>query len=452
MASIIITLGVGELFAARHWWSAVFQRRSRRRDCEDMTAGISYKKVLLYTLLTLVTTPAQASLFSLATSGTISSNTSGDSTIPIGTPWTFELTYDTAAPDLDFELTGSPDPTFGRFTNTSAPPALTFFHYRAGSYEVTLGNPADFGTGSAMDITFTSVNAIDINIHAPGLFPPLAGGAVSFHADFNAFSTAPIFASDGLPTNTGLGPESFDQSTVTLLPSAGVVSGSTLTSFTLTAVPEPSSAALDGVGLLALLVGCGGTAKDSDDLIDEVRGYQEGLRWRRWEDAAARVPPGEREAFLDQRESLEEELSIDDYEITRVKMKSGGKSVKEGAVVLVKYTWHVDSVGVVYDTVVELKRLVVDVRPLDRIGCELSIIRMKEREVLLVRHWALRRFKSKNAVQLLAPGDFVGGDVPLPASQVSDRLCLSQAPLASSQALLDLIADMDLGRQCRIDL
>ena len=70
---------------------------------------------------------------------------------------------------------------------------------------------------------------------------------MSFHADFNAFSTAPIFSSDGLPTNTALGPASFDQSTVTLLPPSGFLSGSILTSLTLKAVPEPST-------LLMLLV------------------------------------------------------------------------------------------------------------------------------------------------------------------------------------------------------
>ncbi len=191
--------------------------------------------LLVLSLLVLAATPARADLFSLAASGTISENSSGDATIPIGTPWTFQLTYDTAAPDLDFQLTSSPDPTFGRFTNTAAPPALTFFHYKAGSYEVTLDDPANFGTFSGMDITFTTVNAIDININASALFPHLAGGAVSFHADFNAFSTAPIFSSDALPTNTALSPASFDQSTVTLLPPAGVVSGSSLTSLTLTA-------------------------------------------------------------------------------------------------------------------------------------------------------------------------------------------------------------------------
>ncbi len=190
----------------------------------------------LFALLTLATMPARASLYTLAASGTISENSSGDSTIPVGTSWTFEVTYDTAAPDLDFESTGSPDPTFGRFTNTGTPPALTYFHYRAGSYEVTLADPADFGTFGGIEITNTSIKGIDINIFAPAFFPPLAGGPVSFHADFAAFSSPPIFTSDALPTNTALGPGSFVDSNVTLLPPAGVVTSNSLTSLTLTAV------------------------------------------------------------------------------------------------------------------------------------------------------------------------------------------------------------------------
>jgi len=196
--------------------------------------------LLLFTLLTLATTPARASLFSLAATGTISVNSSGDPTIPIGTPWSFELTYDTAAPDLD------PDPTNGSFANTAAPPALTFFHYRAGGYEVTIDDPADFGTFSGIFITFTSVNAMDINIDAPAFFPSLAGGAVSFHADFNRFATPPIFSSDALPTNTALGPDSFDESTVSLLSPNSVVSGGGVTSLTLVAA-LPGDFNIDGV-------------------------------------------------------------------------------------------------------------------------------------------------------------------------------------------------------------
>ena len=59
---------------------------------------------------------------------------------------------------------------------------------------------------------------------------------MSFHADFARFTQPPIFSSDALPTNTAIGPGSFDDSNVTLLPPAGVVTGSnTLTSLTLTA-------------------------------------------------------------------------------------------------------------------------------------------------------------------------------------------------------------------------
>jgi hypothetical protein len=177
---------------------------------------------------------ARADLYSLRTSGTISS--SNDGTIPVLAPFHFELTYDTAAPD------GSSDPTFGVFTNTGAPPAMVFFHYQAGDYEVTLNNAADFGAASDVIITFERVNAIDININAPTLFPHLAGGAVSFHADFNAFSTAPVFTSDALPTNTALGVASFDESSVTLIPPTGFVTGSTLTSFSISPVQQPTIA------------------------------------------------------------------------------------------------------------------------------------------------------------------------------------------------------------------
>jgi hypothetical protein len=191
-------------------------------------------------------TSAHAALFLFSASGTIES--SNEATIPVGTPWTLDLIYDTSAPDLDFEATGgSPDPTFGRFTNTGTPPALVFFHYQAGCYAATIHDPAAFGAFSNVDITFTSVHAIDINIQAPDSFPPLSGGDVSFHADFNDFSSRPIFTSDGLPTNPALGPGSFDQSTVSLFalsPRFVEVGSSTLTSLKVTPLPEPSSAAL----------------------------------------------------------------------------------------------------------------------------------------------------------------------------------------------------------------
>jgi hypothetical protein len=211
--------------------------------------------VLAFAIAALTQESARAGLYTLAASGTVTLNSSGDSTIPVGTPWSFELTYNTAAPDLDFELTSAPDPTFGRFANTAAPPALMAFHYKAGSYEATLDDASDFGAFSEIHITFTSIHAIDINIHAPTFFPQLLGAPVSFHADFNAFATAPVLANDGLPTDAALGPASFDENSVTLIPSRGVVTSSIVTSFSVTALPEPSSAALAAAGAIGLLGG-----------------------------------------------------------------------------------------------------------------------------------------------------------------------------------------------------
>ena len=193
-------------------------------------------------------TSARATPFSLAASGTISFNSSDNAAIPVGTPWTFEIVYDTAAPDLDSS------PTFGSYGNTSVPPALISFHYQAGGYEVTIDDAADFGVGSDILVDFGgAVNSIDINVNAPALFPPLGGGAVSFHADFGDFSSRPIFVSDALPTDPAFGPDSFDDANVTLLPaSGGVVTGSSLTSFAVTPVPEPSTSALEFIGLVLL--------------------------------------------------------------------------------------------------------------------------------------------------------------------------------------------------------
>lgn len=215
------------------------------------------KFVLLWlTIHGIVAVSVHAELFSLSASGTISTNNTADTTLPDGTPWTFEIIYDTAAPDLDFELTGRPDSTFGRFTNTGVIPALTFFHYRAATYEVTIENPKDFAQFSEIHITFGGVHAIDINLNAPGFFPPLAGEAVSFHADFNDGSHS-IFTSDALPTETSLGLQSFQDASVTLLPSGdGVVFGalSEMTSLRIAAVPEPSSFAVTIIGGLGLLL------------------------------------------------------------------------------------------------------------------------------------------------------------------------------------------------------
>jgi hypothetical protein len=97
------------------------------------------------------------------------------------------------------------------------------------------------------------------------------------------------------------------------------------------------------------LVACGNTMNRTEDLMTDVRTFQEGIRWRKYEMAADYVPAAARERFLEAQDVIDKDLRIDDYELERVKLESGQTAAR----VRVKYTWHLDSVGTVHDTVVE---------------------------------------------------------------------------------------------------
>jgi hypothetical protein len=95
----------------------------------------------------------------------------------------------------------------------------------------------------------------------------------------------------------------------------------------------------------ALLGGCGAAPKRGEEMMDSVRTYNDGVRWGRLANAASRVPPDEREDFVDERDELADELHITDWEVVRVKEVSDGK-----ASVHVKYTWYQDAEGIVRET------------------------------------------------------------------------------------------------------
>ncbi len=98
------------------------------------------------------------------------------------------------------------------------------------------------------------------------------------------------------------------------------------------------------VAALALaLAGCGG-GQQREALMASVTTYNEGVRWERFSAAAAAVPPAERDAFLDEREALADDLKITDYEVVRVAEKGARAEVQ------VKVTWFLDSRGSVHDT------------------------------------------------------------------------------------------------------
>ena len=76
-----------------------------------------------------------------------------------------------------------------------------------------------------------------------------------------------------------------------------------------------------------------------------VRDYGDGLRWQRFEQAASRLPNDKRVEFLDIQDEHEEDLRVDDYEVTRMKGGTDGK-----AIVSVRWMWHSDRKGIVHKT------------------------------------------------------------------------------------------------------
>ena len=97
--------------------------------------------------------------------------------------------------------------------------------------------------------------------------------------------------------------------------------------------------------LCLVIAACGGAQQRTDDLLEAVRTYNDGVRWERLPMAAARVPAKERDQFLDDREDLAKELHISDYELVRVAAAKG-----DTATIEVKYTWFKESEGVVRET------------------------------------------------------------------------------------------------------
>lgn len=103
------------------------------------------------------------------------------------------------------------------------------------------------------------------------------------------------------------------------------------------------------LGMAAASAGCGAAPRKSETLMDSVRGYHDGLRWQRYPTAASMIPPAERDLFLDERDEIADDLRISEYEITRISFDDA----QDRAVLRIRYTWFLDSEGVVHDTTAE---------------------------------------------------------------------------------------------------
>ncbi len=98
---------------------------------------------------------------------------------------------------------------------------------------------------------------------------------------------------------------------------------------------------------LGLALACGGSSQRSADLVRDVRAYGNGLRWRDFPAAAMHVAPARRPDFLERRETLDEDLRIADWDMTRLEYDD----TRYRAEVQIEYTWLLDSRGLVHKTV-----------------------------------------------------------------------------------------------------
>src|SRR5262249_40973953 len=107
--------------------------------------------------------------------------------------------------------------------------------------------------------------------------------------------------------------------------------------------------ALGSALAILLVAGCGRARKQNEDLIQHVTLFQEGIGWRKYDIAAEYLASRVREAFVDTHDDLDTDLRIDDYELERIKVTDEHTR----ALVQVKYTWHLESKGIVHDTIIE---------------------------------------------------------------------------------------------------
>jgi len=102
---------------------------------------------------------------------------------------------------------------------------------------------------------------------------------------------------------------------------------------------------------LVTTAGCGAGQRRTENLMEDVRGFNQGIRWNKHPQAALRIPPKEREDFLDEREELEDDLRISDFEIQRVRYNKA----RTKASVNVRWEWLLDSRGILHKSTTNQK-------------------------------------------------------------------------------------------------
>lgn len=104
---------------------------------------------------------------------------------------------------------------------------------------------------------------------------------------------------------------------------------------------------------LVALTGCIGAMEYSslDQVTIAAREYNQDVRWGRFDKAAKHVPVDTRQRFIDKHANLEEELDIEDFEMSGIEVDK----TKKTATARVEYTWSLKTRGIVEKTTTRQK-------------------------------------------------------------------------------------------------
>ena len=104
---------------------------------------------------------------------------------------------------------------------------------------------------------------------------------------------------------------------------------------------------------LVALTGCIGAMEYSslDQVTIAAREYNQDVRWGRYDKAAKHVPADTRQRFIDKHANLEDELDIEDFEMSGIEVDKK----KHTATARIEYTWSLKARGIVEKTTTQQK-------------------------------------------------------------------------------------------------
>lgn len=103
------------------------------------------------------------------------------------------------------------------------------------------------------------------------------------------------------------------------------------------------------LGLVALALSCATPAENRRDALLRIsREYNEGLRWRRYQDVTPHLATEEAERFLARTGALGDDFQMADEEMSSIRFEDDGRR----AAVTVQFTWYQQRRALVRTTVV----------------------------------------------------------------------------------------------------